>query len=634
MNRKSILNRILIVALCSCTVLSGCIADQNKRADKAEKNTKKPTRTQTSSILKDSEKMGYKKNEIEDVPMGYIQDCDRQGTIETLEYTAPDYTGNGEECTKKAKVYLPFGYDETKEYPVFYLMHGGGDDEEWYFGDTTKTINSFLGCILDHMIAGGDLEPCIVCTPTYKNTYCQDDASCVDVFYQELVNDLIPALEGKYATQYRTLCGEQTGEEQEALSVRQTEERTRLSRGFGGFSMGAVTTWNVFRHCLKEVGFFMPISGQPWACNSEELAESVEKQKLSWNDFRLFAGCGGKTDIAHDGMTSVLKEIKKQSKIFRYTEDFSDGNFYYGVWKDGGHDVNTVCTMIYNGLPQFFEKTEDYKMKWAQSILSEKFPEKMKKRDTNTDYGKWVTKSYYSRTAERKTKMNVLLPAYYDKEKTYPVLYLLHGYYDDENWLKDRTELKMILGNMMAKGLTKEMIVVCPYIFCSRQNEVCTEMNLENSLAYDNFINDLEKDVMPFVGKMFSVSTGTENTAIAGFSMGGREALYIGIQHPEQFGYVGAVCPAPGLVPGTDTSQHPGQLKEDELKFDKNNRSPYLLYLAGATEDSVVGDTPSQLHDLLIKNKVDHVWQMFEGTRHDESSVEIYLYNYMQMVFK
>ena len=48
-------------------------------------------------------------------------------------------------------------------------------------------------------------------------------------------------------------------------------------------------------------------------------------------------------------------------------------------------------------------------------------------------------------------------------------------------------------------------------------------MNLENSLAYDNFINDLEEDVMPFVEKTFSVSTGTENTAIAGFSMGGSE---------------------------------------------------------------------------------------------------------------
>ena len=159
-------------------------------------------------------------------------------------------------------------------------------------------------------------------------------------------------------------------------------------------------------------------------------------------------------------------------------------------------------------------------------------------------------------------------------------------------------------------------------------------MNLENSLTYDNFINDLEKDVMPFVEKTFSVSTGTENTAIAGFSMGGREALYIGIQHPEQFGYVGAVGPAPGLVSGTDTSQHPGQLKDDELKFDKNNGSPYLLYLAGAREDGAVGDTPSQLHDLLNKNKVDHVWQLLDGTGHDESSVEIYLYNYMQMIFK
>lgn len=89
MNRKNILNRILIVALCSCTVLSGCTADQNKRADKVEKNTKKKS-TKISSILNESKKMGYKKNEIKDVPMGYIQDCDRQGTIETLEYTAPD----------------------------------------------------------------------------------------------------------------------------------------------------------------------------------------------------------------------------------------------------------------------------------------------------------------------------------------------------------------------------------------------------------------------------------------------------------------------------------------------------------------------------------------------------------------
>lgn len=633
MKRNNII-RIVITVLCSFTVLSGCALNKDKTAE-----NKKKKLVETLSILNDNKKMGYKKNEIEEIPVGYMKDCKNKGTIETFEYTAKDYTGSGKKCTKQARVYLPYGYDESKEYPVFYLMHGGGDDETWYFGETSKTAYSFLGCLLNQMIAGGELEPCIVCTPTYKNEYCQDDSRCTEVFYKEFVNDLIPALEGKYATAYRTAYKKNTGKEMNAASIQSLEEKTRLDRGFGGFSMGSVTTWNIFQHCLQEVGFFMPISGEAWGIgNSEEQAKqlsvSVEKQKMSWNDFRLFAGCGGTDDIAHTGMTSLLKQMKKQNKTFHYTEDFSKGNFYYGIRKDGGHDVNTVCTMVYNGLPQFYKKNEDYKIKWAQGILSEKVSQKLEKKNEYTEYGKWVAKSYYSRTAERETRINVLLPAYYDKEKTYPVLYLFHGYYDDENWMKDRTELRVILGNMMEKGLTKEMIVVCPYIFCSKENASCTGMNIENSLAYDNFINDLEKDVMPFVEKTFPVSKGKENTAIAGFSMGGRESLYIGVRHPEQFGYIGAVCPAPGLVPGVDTSQHPGQLKDDELKFDKNSDQPYLLYLAGAKDDSAVGDTPLQLHNLLKKNKVDHIWQLFEGTGHDESSVKLYLYNYMRMIFK
>lgn len=383
----------------------------------------------------------------------------------------------------------------------------------------------------------------------------------------------------------------------------------------------------------------MPVSGEDWGVSGSEkqaevMVSSVEEQQVSLEEFRLFAGCGGEGDLAYNGMLDMLKAMREQGDPFLYTEDFSTGNFYYGVWERGGHDVRTVCTMVYNGLPQFFEKEPDYRKNWADSILEGTLPKKIAQRDEYVDYGKWVTKSYYSQTAERKTKVNILLPAYYDKDRTYPVLYLLHGYYDDENWMKDRTELKKILGNMMAQGLTKEMIVVCPYIFCSKESETCTEMNLENSLAYDNFINDLEKDVMPFIEKSFSVAKGKENTAIAGFSMGGREALYISIMHPEQFGYVGAVCPAPGLIPGTDKEQHPGQLAPEELKYDGDGDIPYLIYLAGAKEDTAVGDTPAQIHNLLERNSVNHIWQLFDGTGHDESSVEIYLYNYLQMLFK
>lgn len=631
-DKNSILWLGIITVLSGCMVLSGCASEKNQKKD-TEGGARKES-AQPVNLFTDSEKMGYKKNEIEEVPNGYFQTCKNAGTIETLDYTAKDYTGSSEECGKQARVYLPYGYDEEKTYPVFYLMHGAGDDETWYFGETDKTSDSFMGLLLDHMIAGGELEPCIVCTPTYQNEYCQDDAQCAEVFYQELVNDLIPALEGKYATKYRDICAE--NESGQSSLIQKAEKETRLCRAFGGFSMGALTTWNVFKHDLQEIGFFMPISGEDWGVRGSEkqaevLASCMKEQQISPDDFRLFAGCGGESDLAYTGMVNMLGAMKEKEDTFHYTEDFSTGNFYYGVWEKGGHDVNTVCIMVYNGLPQFFEKEPGYLENWGRSILTGTLPEKIDKKDEYVDYGKWVTKSYYSETAERKTKVNVLLPAYYDKERTYPVLYLLHGYYNDENWMKDTTELRKILGNMMARGLTKEMIVVCPYIFCSKDSEICTEMNLENSMAYDNFINDLEKDVMPFIEKSFSVATGRENTAIAGFSMGGREALYIGIKHPEQFGYVGAVCPAPGLTPGVDKTQHPGQLSEEEVKYEE---APYLIYLAGAKDDGAVGDAPAQIHDLFERNSVSHIWQLFEGTGHDESSVELYLYNYLQMLFK
>lgn len=55
---------------------------------------------------------------------------------------------------------------------------------------------------------------------------------------------------------------------------------------------------------------------------------------------------------------------------------------------------------------------------------------------------------------------------------------------------------------------------------------------------------------MPYIESHYSVKTGKDNTAIMGFSMGGRESLYISMKRPDLFGYVGAVCPAPGVSPG------------------------------------------------------------------------------------
>lgn len=50
-------------------------------------------------------------------------------------------------------------------------------------------------------------------------------------------------------------------------------------------------------------------------------------------------------------------------------------------------------------------------------------------------YPEFEKYTYYSTTAERDTNVNVLLPPNYSEEKEYPVVYILHGYYDNEDWM-------------------------------------------------------------------------------------------------------------------------------------------------------------------------------------------------------
>ena len=114
--------------------------------------------------------------------------------------------------------------------------------------------------------------------------------------------------------------------------------------------------------------------------------------------------------------------------------------------------------------------------------------------------------------------------------------------------------------------------------------------------------------------------------------MGGRESLFIGFSHPELFGYIGAVCPAPGLTPVDNSLMHPGQMEETELMFKDN--PAYVLLLSAAKNDNVVGSFPSSYHDMLTENETEHIWHVIPGTGHDHSSVKPHLYNFCRVIFK
>lgn len=244
--------------------------------------------------------------------------------------------------------------------------------------------------------------------------------------------------------------------------------------------------------------------------------------------------------------------------------------------------------------------------------------------------------TYYSTTAAKNKKANVLLPAGYNANEKYPVLYVNHGIFGDHNSMLDSSmKIKEMAGNLAASGEAENMIIVFTSMYTSKTTDACQSITLEETKRYDAFLDDLTKDLIPYIEKNYSVKTGRENTGIAGFSMGGRESLYIGVSRPDLFGYIGAACPAPGVTPGKDSfMDHPGCMSESDFKIKDSSYEPYILMIAGGTNDTVVGTFPQSYHNILTKNGQDHIWQEIQGGGHDASCVVPLMYNFLRSAFR
>ena len=181
-------------------------------------------------------------------------------------------------------------------------------------------------------------------------------------------------------------------------------------------------------------------------------------------------------------------------------------------------------------------------------------PETANTEHADVTYGTVVHHTYQSKTTGLERGVNVLVPAGYDESKKYPVLYLLHGIFGNEFSFTNDPNMKIetITGNLIASGEAVDMIVVFPDMFAKTRADHEPGFNVESYLAYDNFINDWENDLIPFIESTYSTLTDREHRAIAGFSMGGRESMFIGMTRPDMVAYCTAFAPAPGLTPGKD----------------------------------------------------------------------------------
>lgn len=153
---------------------------------------------------------------------------------------------------------------------------------------------------------------------------------------------------------------------------------------------------------------------------------------------------------------------------------------------------------------------------------------------------------YLSPTMNMTRRMTVYTPAgYEDSERSYPVLYLLHGAGGDENSWSELGRAAQIMDNLIAQGKAEPMIVVMTNGNASRQaapGEAPNSMSKPALFVPGMMDGSFEKafaDVMDYVEKHYRTLDDKAHRAIAGLSMGGFHAMQISALYPDRFGYVG-----------------------------------------------------------------------------------------------
>ena len=157
--------------------------------------------------------------------------------------------------------------------------------------------------------------------------------------------------------------------------------------------------------------------------------------------------------------------------------------------------------------------------------------------------------SFHSAVAGDDRDYWVYTPANYDpaRKAPYPVLYLLHGLFDDAKAWIEVGAANVILDKQIAQGRATPMVVVTPLGY---GNAVGPAGHLREDML-PNFGRILIEEVMPRVEKHYHVSTQRRDRAIAGLSMGGAEAVLTGLNHLDAFASVGSFSGAFSLWPLT-----------------------------------------------------------------------------------
>ena len=147
--------------------------------------------------------------------------------------------------------------------------------------------------------------------------------------------------------------------------------------------------------------------------------------------------------------------------------------------------------------------------------------------------GRVECNSLASKFVHRAVNYCVMLPPSFDADKTrhFPILYLLHGLGDNEQFFIHSGEWNLV-EDLRERGELPDFLIATP------EGRASFYINAKDGKErYEDF---LVQEFLPFIEKHYRVSPGRANRAISGISMGGFGALHLAFRHPQLFSAVSA----------------------------------------------------------------------------------------------
>lgn len=224
---------------------------------------------------------------------------------------------------------------------------------------------------------------------------------------------------------------------------------------------------------------------------------------------------------------------------------------------------------------------------------------------------------YQSKSLGVTRGLYVYTPPGYETNRAgkYPVLYLFHGYGDDESAWTVVGRANVIVDNLLAKKRATPLIIVMPY-----GHTPSTPPEMRSIGRYEAFEKDLTADVIGYVELNYRAS---KDRAIAGLSMGGGQSLTVGLGNLDTFGWVGAFSSA---IPKDEKIEE--LLAEPKSINDRLN----LLWIGCGSKDFLF-EANQKFFERLKADGIEHVAYISDGG-HDWRIWRRYLNEFVPLLFK